>query len=246
MALSTVSRRVGKFFAFGNAQGNAGLADLCLGAHQALAHRSGRHQEGRCDAGRIEAENSLQHERSADARINGRVRAGEHQRQAAIGDFILCGGVGYGFNREVIFFGRSFVLVPARRVDQLAPRNRQQPAFRIVRAASPRPVFQCCGEGFRQGVLSRGHISGPCSEERHQLSVTVARHRFGLFLHQRATARIHDCLDHRAAATASRAVYCWLLGSMAQIARISTTPWPTPGHFPAHESAASRSGTSIR
>jgi hypothetical protein len=34
-----------KFFAFGNAKWNPGLADLVLGAHQPLAHGRRRHEE---------------------------------------------------------------------------------------------------------------------------------------------------------------------------------------------------------
>ena len=77
---STASRRSGSSPRSGTRNGNAGLPDLALGAHQPLAHRRGRDQEGRGDRRGIEAEHGLQDQRRADAGLDRRMGAGEHQR----------------------------------------------------------------------------------------------------------------------------------------------------------------------
>jgi len=63
-------------------------------AHQALAHGGRRHQKGRADGRRIQAEQRLQHQRCAQRRVDGRVGAGEHQRQPAVGDLVALAGDG--------------------------------------------------------------------------------------------------------------------------------------------------------
>ncbi len=74
-----------EFVAAGHVEADSRIADLRLGAREALAHGAGRHQERRGDARGVEAEHGLQHQRRMDGRVDGWVRADEQQLQAVVG-----------------------------------------------------------------------------------------------------------------------------------------------------------------
>ena len=59
---------------------------LFFARDEPLAHGGGRDQEGRRDGGGVEAQDGLQDQRRADAGVDRRMRAGEHQREALVRD----------------------------------------------------------------------------------------------------------------------------------------------------------------
>ena len=61
---------------------------LFFARDEALAHGGGRDQEGRRDGRGVEAQNGLQDQRRADAGVDRRMRAGEHQRKALVGNVV--------------------------------------------------------------------------------------------------------------------------------------------------------------
>jgi len=138
----------------------------------------------------IEAEYSLQHQRRADRHVNGRVRAGEHQAETAVWDFLLVNGFREILDVEFEFVGRGFILTPSCGIDQLAPRNGKQPGLGVFRTAFNGPVDERRSESIGESVFGRGDVSGTGCEERDQLAVAVARRGFGFFLDQRATTRV--------------------------------------------------------
>ena len=109
----------------GTRNGMPACADLALGAHQALAHRGRRDQEGRRDRGGVEAEHGLQDQRRANAGVDRRMRAGEHQREALVGNlvaFIAAASSSSAIRRSLV---RRLLAgaPPPRRVDRPAPRD---------------------------------------------------------------------------------------------------------------------------
>ena len=64
---------------------------------------------------------------------------------------------------------------PTGRVDQPAPRHRQQPRLGIVRDAGGGPVGQRRGKRVGQRILGAGHIAGTRRKEGDQLAVAAAR-----------------------------------------------------------------------
>ena len=70
---------------FRHAEGDAGVADLGLGANKPLAHRRRRNEEGGSDPRGIEAENGLQHQWRVGCAVDGRMRADEEQLQPFVG-----------------------------------------------------------------------------------------------------------------------------------------------------------------
>ena len=69
-----------------HAVGDRGLADLVLGADEALRHRGLGDQEGSGDLARGESAQGLQGERDARLHRQGRVAAGEDQPEPVVGD----------------------------------------------------------------------------------------------------------------------------------------------------------------
>ncbi len=68
----------------GHLEGDAGLANLGLRAHQALSHGRRRNEKRLADLGRIEAEHRLQHERRVHVGVDRRVRAHEEHLQSLV------------------------------------------------------------------------------------------------------------------------------------------------------------------
>ena len=105
--------------------GMPACADLVLGADQPLAHRRRRHEERRGDRRRVEPEHDLQHQRRANAGIDRRMRAGEHQREPAIRNLGVLAGRGLDSScsaSSCSSLGRQLARAPPPRgVDELAP-----------------------------------------------------------------------------------------------------------------------------
>ncbi len=190
--------------------------DLVLRPDEALPHRRRRDEERGRNRGGIEAENGLQHERSANAAFNRRMRAGKHQGKTLVRNPILPLDVHCGdLRQELQMIGRPVGSLPlARGINLLPTRDREEPAFRVRGNALFWPVDQRGGKRFRQRVFRAGHVSRAGREESYELPVAFPRHT----------------LEHH---------------SFAQIGRSSTVPWLAPGHRAAQEIAASRSGASI-
>mmetsp|Transcript_10615 Transcript_10615/g.43447 ORF Transcript_10615/g.43447 Transcript_10615/m.43447 type:complete len:336 (-) Transcript_10615:900-1907(-) len=207
----------------GQLQSDAGLADLGLGTDQALAHRGGCDQKGIGDGRSVETQHGLQHQRCAGGRVDGRVGAGEHQRQAAVRQRE---GVGLVLQRRQPFQpGRGFVAAapPAQCIDGLATRDGQQPGLGVGGHAVQRPTGQRGFKGVGQRVFGAGHIAGACRQVGHQPPIAAPRRLLGGH-GRRGAAGVH----------------------IGQTGRTSTLPWLAPGQRAAQLSAASRSGTSIR
>ena len=110
-------------------------------------------------------------------------------------------------------------------IDQPTPRNGHQPPLRAARDAGAGPIDECGGEGVGQCVLGGRHVAGARRKEGNQLPIAAARHGFGRFRDE-----VVGLVRHY----------------MTQMGRTSIAPKLAPGQRAAQESAASRSGTSIR
>ena len=75
---------LGEVFAFGQHEGDAGVANAFLGPHQALRHCGGFDGEGLGDGGGLHAEHRLQHQRRADVRGDGGMGAHQHELQPPV------------------------------------------------------------------------------------------------------------------------------------------------------------------
>ncbi len=204
-------------------------ADLGLRAHQALAHGGRCHQKRRADRRRVETQHALQDERRADRRLDRRMRAGEHQGEAAVGDFRRVGcRLFHLFGHQCqVLFAHGRALLPPHRVDRAPPGRRQQPGFGILRHAVLRPVGERGGKRLGKRVFRRRHVAAARGEKGDQLAIAAARRRLG------SGARIGYCIFREGQA------------AMAQSGRTSTVPCAAPGQRAAQARAASRSGTSI-
>ena len=155
---------------------------------------------------------------------------GEQQRQTLVGDFRFRRGGVETFHEDPQFFARRLAApAPSVDIDHFSPRDGEEPRFRVRGTAIRRPVPECGGEGFRQGVFGLRYVPRPRGEEGDELAVAAAgdlvRRLTGLLV------AFHVVSSRR---------------YMGQIGRTSTTPWFTVGQRAAHESAASRSGASMR
>ncbi len=207
----------GELVALRHAERNPGLPDPVLRAHQALAHGRWGDQERRGDRRGVEAEHRLQHQRRAHAGVDRRMRAGEHQPQALVGNPGLCACIVDPVRQQR---QRRFRLLPhapaPRGIDELAPGHRQQPGFGHTRDPAARPIGERLHESLGQRVLRPRDVARARSEKGDQLAVARARH----------------CLRG--------------LRYITQTGRTSMAPCCAPGQRAAHASAASRSGASIR
>lgn len=159
----------------GQGEADAGIADLGLGAHKALAHGGGRHQEAGGDARGIQAQHGLQHQRRLDGRVDRRVGADKQQVQPAVRRG--AGGVALRFLGQLGEGGGGGAahLGVAGAVAQHAARGGQQPGFRPRGNAARRPDFQRQTEALGQRILRGGHIAGAGGEQGDEPPVGFAR-----------------------------------------------------------------------
>ncbi len=172
----------GQLFLFGNGEGDARIPDAGFGAHEALAHGGGRDEEGSGDIFGGHAEDGLQDQRRAHAALDGRVGAGEHQREAAIGDGFSLPAAASSISSAISFKCSS----PAVRVWRrrmrigLAPAgDGQQPGIGIVGDAIGGPDAERRGKGLGQRVLGARDVAGAGREEGDEAAVAVARDALG-------------------------------------------------------------------
>ena len=153
------------------------------------------------------------------------MRAGEHQREALVGNFgCACGGRFEFVVDHLQMPGLLLASAPTPcGVDCLAARDAQEPRFRILRNALRGPIGKRGREGLSKRIFRSRDIARARRKIRDQLAIAAARDVFG------------------GIARCTFAHYC-----IGQIGRTSIVPIAAPGHLAAQESAASRSGTSIR
>lgn len=181
MASSTDCRRSGSSSGSGDTEGHAGVAQAGFGADEALAHGGGWDEEDGGDVIGGEAEDGLKDQRRAHAALDGGVGAGEHQREAAVGDDgAFLGGRFYlvGDQFHMLLPGGSG-LATANGIGLAAARDRQQPGIGILGNAVDRPHTQRGGEGLAEGILGARHISGAGGKEGDEAAVAFARHALG-------------------------------------------------------------------
>jgi hypothetical protein len=94
--------------------------------------------------------------------------------------------IGEQGERRLGFLAR---LPAPRGVDQLSPRDRQQPRFGRARDAFRRPLGERRGERFGKRVLGGGDVARARREERDQLAVARARDPFGCLARALGSAR---------------------------------------------------------
>jgi hypothetical protein len=162
--------------ALGDSEGDGVATDSGLSPYQALAHRRRRDQKGRSDALGVQAQHGLQHQRGARRRLDLRVAASKHQPQPLVGDGAVAALLAdqlQGLHRR-----RSHA-VTARRVDQLSPRDREQPCLRSVRHAGKRPGFDSGAQSIGERILGRGDIARAAHQIGEQPAIAEAGGTFG-------------------------------------------------------------------
>ena len=117
-------------------------------------------------------------------------------------------------------------------VDRLPTRHGQQPRLGPVRDAVPGPVGERRRECLGERILGGGDIAQPVCEKGDQLAIALPRGSLGGIAGIPVAFPQHEV---------SR-----VPAHIAQIGRTSIAPWLVPGQRAAQDSAASRSGASIR
>src|SRR5262249_2428412 len=167
-----------------------------------------------------------------DARLDGGMRAGEHQCKALVRDF--CPG-----HRAHLFYEELQLPTPrlttaasSGDIDHLSTSDSEQPGFRIGGTAITQPICQRRSERVRQGIFGLSHILRARREKGAELAVTATRNPV-------------CCPTSLGVAFPDAHGSPWVPYAECQTGRTSTTPWPAVGQRAAHSNAASRSGTSI-
>jgi hypothetical protein len=155
-----------------DAEGDAGVADLPLRAHEPLRHRRLRHEERPRDLARLEPAERAQRER--DLRVDRKrgMAAGEDEAQALVGD----GGV---VHRLRVRRGEQLRLLPQRAVaadpvDRAVARDGDEPAGRIGGHAVPGPPLEGDGDGLLKGVLGEVEVAEDADQGREDAPVLLA------------------------------------------------------------------------
>ena len=168
---------------FRHAVGDAGVADLGLGADDPLRHRRLGHQEGARDLRRREAAEQPQRQRHLRARRERRVTAGEDQAQPIVvhGVVLPTGGL----DRLVAGMeqGRLRVPVGARRlaaeaIDGAVAGGGDDPPRRAGRQPRLRPARGRRRERVLDGVLGHADVAEDAGQHGHRAAVLLAEHPF--------------------------------------------------------------------
>ena len=197
---------------------------------------AGDDEKRRRDRLRVQPEHHLQHQRRAHARLDRRMRAGEHQRQPPIGNLRTLRRCRLQALGEHLQLARRSLRRACRRAASITLRRAtvSSQRLRIRRTAVARPIRQRRSERLRQRVLRRRDVARARREKGDELAVAAARDRI-----RRA------CVAFFASRTS-------LMRPPLAMRYICPdrphfdVPWPAPGQRAAHAIAASRSGTSIR
>jgi hypothetical protein len=152
-------------------EGDPGVADLALGAHQALRHRRLGDQERAGDLRRGQPAHRLQRQRHPRLLGERRMSAGEDQAQPLVPDPDQA--VGREVHDLARFAGVAGLLVlsvggalTAQPVERPVTRDRDEPLRRRVRNAGRWPVLQRRRGGLLQRLLGELEIPQPVDERR--------------------------------------------------------------------------------
>src|ERR1017187_2279616 len=137
------------------------------------------------------------------------MRAGKHHGEPLIGDLGFSGRGGDDFIHNMQLIGCALdpiPMLPADAIDQLAPRDGEQPGLRVCGTASLRPASERSSKCLGESVLGRSHVLCARSEKRYQFSVTAARNLFCRIARLLVTVAIgHEgCLRDQCARTARK------------------------------------------
>ncbi len=143
--------------------GNSRLADLRLGANDALGEGADAGKEGAGDFLGGQAAYLAKGERGLRIRRQGGVAAGEDEPQPVIGDALvfdhrLLGGFALEMNGEIVPRGVE-AGAAAEPVDRLEAAGRHQPCPRIFRHAIARPLRRGGGKGVMQRLFGTVEVT---------------------------------------------------------------------------------------
>jgi hypothetical protein len=219
-------------------EGDARVAQLALGAHDALLHRRLGDQEGAGDLRGLQAADEPQGQPHPRLEGERRVAAGEDQRQAVVGDghgvVVLLAGHGPlelgGQHRRLV----GEALGAPQAVDRLVARRPGDPGGRLVRHAVARPALERDDEGLLDRLLGQVDVPQHASQHRDRPSRAVAEQAVDL---------------ERGAAVQEAAVPAASLFSATSVPPASgrtsmAAPQRTAGTFLAQAIASSRSAQS--
>ena len=202
---------------------DAGVADLVLGAHEALGHRRLGHQKGAGDLGRRESDHGTQRQRDLRVEREGRMAAGEHEAQeVVVGPARLpsSSSIGSGSSpASMRATSWSFVSpgrVATQRVDRLVARHGREPRTGTARNAVAPPSVDGEREGVLRAFLGEVPVAGGPDDRADHAAPFVAEGR------------------------RDRSLY------ISQSGLTSIEPTRAPGIFPATSIASSRSLQSTR
>ncbi len=145
--------------ALGHLEGDAGIADLGLGAHDPLRQRGRRDQAGMGDGLGRQAADLAQGQRDAGLFRQAGMAAGEDQPQPVVLDRLALVRAGAGVRHRADLFGDlapgCHAALPAQLIDRLEPPGRDKPGDRVARDAGPRPLLGGGDEGVLQRLLGQ-------------------------------------------------------------------------------------------
>ena len=179
------------------------------------------------------------------------MRAGKHQREATVGNLGLARSSFESLGHDFQLLGSNLVpLTAADTVDHFSASDRQQPRFGIRRTAVHGPIRKRGRERLGERVLGRSHIARPRREIGDEFAVAATRDRVGgdlrLFMRfVRPHSLIIWLLFHGTHLGFMNSLMSLVSMVPSINGRTSTTPCNAVGERAAHESAASRSGTSM-
>ena len=156
-----------------HAERDAGVADLPLGADEALGERRLRDEERARDLRRLEAADQAQRQRDLRLRRERRVAAREDQLEPLVGnDSLLVVGELLGPREQLRLACQR--LLAADPVDRRVPGRRHDPGAGIARRSVARPAFGRADEGVLHRVLGEVEVTEDAAEDRDRACPLVA------------------------------------------------------------------------
>jgi hypothetical protein len=171
---------VGQLGVSRHAEGDAGVADLLFGPHQPLRHGGLRGKEGPRDFVHPKSRHEAQGQCHLGVGSDGRVAAGEDERQAFVGHtgcighihvILLSDSRGHqcGEGAQALHRTRPG-LVPSEQIDGAVAGRRDHPCARICRHLVVRPSRDGGGEGILHRVFGQGRVAGRAGKHGHRPS----------------------------------------------------------------------------
>jgi hypothetical protein len=177
MTVSTASSRSGSRWFGRDGERDAGVADLVLGARQALAHRLERDEEGAGDL--FGGETAERAQREPDLRVERerRVAAGEDQLEPLVRELRrLVDRLLRSFSQfalQLLGLHRQRPLPPDT-VDRAVASGRDQPPRRVSGDSVARPAFGGGGERILRGVFGQLDLAEKADERGQDTAPLVA------------------------------------------------------------------------